>query len=139
MTSKTEATALVFEYLQARYDFEVNAARAFEAAEQQNNVRDALDEIQSAYDKLQSRFCTPRVVELKLRAHFGDPPTVVPSATQVSSVEERGQRVVVTTMELLIEMLGPQVHQYVVEVVGDHPMLADRRAWNDGRWINRVF
>jgi hypothetical protein len=137
------ASAMVESYLRARCEFETTAYSAFDLADRQGqDVQEAMADIRVAYDTLQRTYCTPDVVALKLRSHFGDPPSVNPDGMRVQGVRRRGDALVVTTLE---EDWEPPAHppdtvEYVVEVVDGRPLLADRRIRiGRGRWIPQVF
>ena len=97
-------------------------ARKSEAAEVESEPQ-----IQAGYSDLLARFCAPRVVDLNLRYHLGDPPTVDPERTKIVSVNRVRGTIRVRTEETRDDGLGMATYEYELTDVDGALKISDRR------------
>jgi hypothetical protein len=133
------ATALVVDYLRARYEWEQAANRTYVEAGRAGPAERARSLIREEYWRLLRTYCVDRIVNLKLSFAISDPPSVDPRKTRIESVRASGARLIVTTTEDVDPYAGPDTYEYLLERVGERVLLADRRTRSlAGRWIHDV-
>jgi hypothetical protein len=93
------AVALVFRWLRAYREYEIEMAREDERAEQDDRLDEFEMHLRKAFAGLQARFMSPRVITKGLSPAFGSPPTANPDATVLVSATRRGDTVTIIAKE----------------------------------------
>jgi len=129
----------VLAYLRDRRRWELASQRRYAEGRQSGTLNEALDAIAASYRQLLVTHCGTLKESLQ-NPVFGDPPSVDPTTTRITSVERKSPgRVIVKTTE---DAGGPAPEEYEYELVlvDDQWLLRDRRARDfGGRWVRGLL
>lgn len=129
----------VLGYLRDRRRWELASQRRYAEGRQSGTLNEALDTIGASYRQLLEAYCGTLAEPLQ-NPVFGDPPSVDPTTTRITSIERKSpSRVIVKTTE---DAGGPAPEEYEYELVlvDDQWLLRDRRARDfRGRWVRGLL